>query len=78
MMDGVAFDDFLFRGLPAGAQHDKTRTQTQELMEKAKTTVDDQVAEGRQTPPDEKLAGEMFELVRQAAAELGIEAPPLV
>jgi trimethylamine:corrinoid methyltransferase-like protein len=78
MMDGVPFSDFLFRGLPAGAQHDKNRTQTQELMEKAKTTVDDQVAQGRQTPPDEKLGGELFELVEAAASELGIEAPPLV
>jgi trimethylamine:corrinoid methyltransferase-like protein len=78
MMDGVSFSDFLFRGLPAGAQHDRHHTQTQELMEKAKTTVDDQVAQGRQTPPDEKLANEMHKLVKEAAAELGIEAPPLI
>jgi len=78
MLEGVPFDNFLFRGLPAGAQHDRNRTQTQELMERAEKTVNEQVAEGRQTPPDEQLSGELFAMVKEAAAELGIEAPPLV
>jgi trimethylamine:corrinoid methyltransferase-like protein len=78
MMDGVPFSDFLFRGLSAGAQHRKDHTQTQELLDKAAQTVDEQVAQGRESPPDEKLSGEMYKLVQEAAGELGIEAPPLV
>jgi trimethylamine:corrinoid methyltransferase-like protein len=77
-MDGVPFSDYLFRGLSAGAQHDKGHTQTQELLEKANNTVEEQVAQGLQTAPDEKLADELHKLVKEAAAELGIDAPPLI
>lgn len=77
MKNGVSFSDFLFRGLPAGAQHDKNHTQTEELMKKAAQSVETAMASGRQVKPDVDLGKELHEFVKEAAAELGIEAPPL-
>ena len=77
MRDGVPFSDFLFRGLPAGAQHDRSKTQTDELMEKAADSVRASVEEGAQVEPDRELADELYERVKEAAAELGVDAPPL-
>ena len=78
MNDGVPFGDFLFRGLAAGAQHDGGRTQTDELMAKAEQSVRADTAEGEAVEPDEELATALYEQVEAAAAELGIEPPPLV
>ena len=77
MKDGVPFSDFLFRGLPAGAQHDRSKTQTDELMEKAAESVRASVEEGAQIEPDHELADELYEHVREAASELGVDAPAL-
>ena len=74
--DGVPFSDFLHRGFPGAARHDGSHTQTQELMEKAAGSVKAATARGRETEPDEELGNELYELVREAAAELGVEAPP--
>ena len=78
VQDGVPFSDFLFRGLAAGAQHDKNHTQTDELMEKAAQAVAAARVKGRNTKPDEELGNELYEYVKEAAAELGLEAPPLL
>ena len=78
MKDGVPFGDFLFRGLSAGAQHNGSRTQTDELMAKAAESVRADTAKGEAAEPDEKLAGELYEHVEAAAAELGIELAPMV
>ncbi|MBM4050608.1 MAG: hypothetical protein FJ279_36390, partial [Planctomycetes bacterium] len=77
LKDGVPFSRFLLRGLPGGAQHDKNRTQTDELMEKAAEAVNSAKRKGREMPPDKALGLELYEHVKQAAAELGIEAPSL-
>lgn len=78
MMDGVPFSSYFFKGMPAGAQHDKDHTQTQELMEKAAESVKASIAKGREVELDEALGNELYELVKQAAAELGIDAPAMV
>ena|GEM_PF-1280609 len=77
MKDGIPFSDFYPRGLSAGAQHDKGHTQTDELMEKAETQVRNAIEKGRQSEPDTELGNELYEYVKEAAAELGIEAPAL-
>jgi len=77
MSDGIPFSDFLFRGLPAGAQHDGRKTQTDELMEKAAESVRASTEEGAQVEPDHELADELYGHVKEAAAELGVEAPAL-
>ena len=77
MKDGVPFSSFLYRGLPAGAQHDKHHDQSTELMEKAAQAVETAKTKGRQAEPDVRLAEELYEYVKAAANELGIEAPPL-
>jgi len=77
MRDEVPFSDFLFRGLPAGAQHDRGKTQTDELMEKAGESVRAATETGAQVEPDHELAEELYEHVKEAAAELGVEAPSI-
>ena len=77
MKDGIPFSNFLFRGLPAGAQHDKSRTQTDELMGKAVKLVEDAKTKGRKVEPDVELGNELYGYVKEAASKLGIEAPPL-
>ena len=77
MKEGVPFSGFLFRGLSAGSQHHKEKNQTVELMEKAHESVKSALAKGREMEPDRQLSSELYEIVKQAAAELGIEAPPL-
>jgi len=78
MIEGVPFSGYFFKGLPAGARHDKKHTQTQELMEQAVESVNASIAKGKDIEPDEELGCELYELVKEAAAELGIDAPPMV
>lgn len=77
MKDGIPFSDFLYRGLSAGAQHDAGHTQTDQLMKRAAESVEAAKAKGRKSDPDLELSGELYEMVKEAAAELGLEAPPL-
>ena len=78
MMEGVPFSAYFFKGLSAGAQHDKDYIQTEELMEKTVESVKDSIAKGKEVEPDEELGNELYEFVKEAAAELGTEAPPKV
>jgi len=78
MKEGVPYGRRFFRGLAAGAQHDRNRTQTEELLQMAKDEVRKAKAAGKEFTPDTKLSGELYEHVRVAAKELSIEAPPLV
>ena len=77
MLDGVPFSSFLFRGLTGPMQHEKGNTQTDQLMAKAAKAVKTDREKGRKAGPDAEIANELYELVEQAAGELGIEAPPL-
>jgi hypothetical protein len=77
MQAGVPFSGFLFRGMSSGAQHDKQHTQTDELMEHAAAGVSAARAKGCQAEPDIGLSRELYGFVKEAAAELGVEAPPL-
>ena len=78
MKDGIPYSGFLYRGLSAGSQHDKTRNQTAELMERAAESVRKDTEKGRAAEPDDKLAGELYEIVKEAAAEIGVAAPTLL
>ncbi len=78
MNDGIPFSKFLYRGLVAGAQHDKHHTQTDELMQKAAKEVEAARARGWEVEPDDDLGGELYEFVKEAASDLGIESPPLI
>ncbi|MFH0965550.1 MAG: trimethylamine methyltransferase family protein [Planctomycetota bacterium] len=75
MREHLAASDFFLRGYPAGAEHDKRRTQTQQLMEKAREKSLLSSARGKETPADEELGNELWECVEEAADELGIERP---
>jgi ribosome-binding protein aMBF1 (putative translation factor) len=75
----LAFSDFLYRGgLPAGTHQNKDKNQTDELMAKAAEQVKTAKAEARKLDPDTELVDELYEFVKQAAAELGLDAPTLL
>jgi trimethylamine:corrinoid methyltransferase-like protein len=78
MDEGVPFSPFLYRGLPAGAQHDKHNQQSMELMKKAAEAVKSAKAKGRQQEPDTELGRELYEYVKHAAEELDLEPPALL
>jgi len=77
MKDGIPFSDFLYHGMSAGAQHDARHTQTDQLLKKAAESVEAAKVKGKKSDPDLELSGELYELVKEAAAELDLEAPPL-
>jgi trimethylamine:corrinoid methyltransferase-like protein len=77
MQDGVPFSAFLPHGLPGGACHDKGHTQTSQLLERAAEAVAAARLRGRDAGPDVELGEALYACVREAAAELKIEAPPL-
>ena len=78
MKDAAAFSDFLYRGLPAGARHNKDKHQTDELVGRAAESVRSAKAKGRQVDPDTELADELYEFIEQAAADLGMQPPALL
>lgn len=78
MQDGVPFSDLFLRGLPAAAHHEKGHTQTDELMTGAVESVRAATGIGARVDPDDELAQELYELVKEAAAELGVRVPALL
>ena len=78
MRQHVAFSQFFLRGYPAAADHDKSYTQAQRLMDKAHDNCLQNFKKGRELPPDEQLGRELYECVKEAASELGISAPSMV
>ena len=77
MPDGIPFSAFLPHGWPGGACHDKAHTQTDVLLERAAEAVETARLKGREAGPDTELGDALYACVREAAAELKIEAPPL-
>ncbi|MFP4382472.1 MAG: trimethylamine methyltransferase family protein [Spirochaetia bacterium] len=77
MQEGIPYSSFFFRGLPGTMRHNKNKTQTQELMDKAWESVKKSKQAGREIEPDHELAGELYEVVKEAAGEIGIAAPEL-
>jgi len=77
MQDGIPFSSYLYRGTSAGAQHDKNHTQSDELIERASQAYDNARLKGTEIEPDIDLSSELYEYVKQAAAELKIQAPAL-
>ena len=77
MDKGVPLSGFFFRGLGSGAEHDRDNTQTHRLLEKAAEEVEAAKARGRDMAPDCELGNELYEFVKEAAAEIGVKPPPL-
>ena len=78
MHDNLTFSNFLFKGLSPGAHHNKEFNQTQELMKKAAEKVRNAKKKGREMEPNKELSSELYECVKEAAGELGIECPELI
>ena len=73
----MPFSNLLYRGLPAGSRHDKSNTQTDELMAAAADAVKAARKAGAEMEPDVELGNELYEYVKGAAARLGVDVPPL-
>ena len=56
---------------------DRDTTQTDELTAMAAESVRSAIEKGADAEPDNELADELYEHVREAAAELGVDAPAL-
>jgi len=75
MREHIAASDFFLRGYPAGAEHDKSHTQTQRLMTAARQMSLAAHDRGEETAPDDDLGDELWELVVEAAGEIGADIP---
>jgi trimethylamine:corrinoid methyltransferase-like protein len=78
MRDNVPAGRFFLRGLPAAADHNKNRDQTAELMGNAADAVKNAIKKGSGKGPDPDLGSELYEYVKEAALELGIECPEMI
>ena len=76
MREHVAISDLFYRGYPAAAEHDKDNTQTCKLMKTAREKAVADHEKGTNTDPDDRLGDELWELVIEAAAEIGSGPPP--
>ena len=75
MQDEVAFSNFFYHGLPAGAWHDRSDTQTARLMKQARLKVGESITRGKEMEPDTELSDELCNYVKEAASELKIDPP---
>lgn len=73
----VPVSGYFNRGLPAGARHDRNKNQTTTLMEKANAEKMKAVRRGMDEQPGKELGDELYEYVREAAEEAGLECPEL-
>lgn len=75
MHEHAAGSSFFRRGLPAGAEHDKARSQTVNLMREAREKSLAVHDEGLAAEPDTALSEALWACVEEAAAELGAAVP---
>ena len=75
MREHIAVSDFFFRGFPAGADHDKNHTQTRKLMEQARERSLAACEKGKEIDTDDELGDDLWELVVEAAREIGADVP---
>lgn len=73
--DAVSFSAFFPRGVAAAAGHNPGRTQTAELLERARAATEEAVEAGSRVEPDHELSDELYQVVDEAARELGLDAP---
>ena len=71
----LPFSDYWLRGLPAAAQHEPDRSQTQRLLEQAHEVCVEARKRGEEVETNQELADEAWAVVRDMAAELGVRAP---
>ena len=75
MREHIAASDFFLRGFPAGADHDKNHTQTRKLLDLAREKSLAAYEKGKATDADDDLGDELWELVVEAAREIGADVP---
>ena len=75
MREHIALSDFFLRGMPAGADHDKNNNQTHKLMDHARARALECHSKGADADTDDALGDELWEVVAEAAKEIGAQLP---
>ena len=75
MREHIAMSDFFYRGLPSAAEHDKDNTQARQLLDRAREMSLAAHDKGKETDPDDALGDALWEVVIEAANEIGAEPP---
>lgn len=75
MREHIAASDFFFRGFSAGADHDRKHNQTRKLMELAREKSLAAYNRGKEMDTDDELGDELWEVLEEAAGEIGAEVP---
>ena len=76
MREHISLSDFFYRGCPAAAEHDRDNSQSRKLLARAREASLAAHDKGAETPPDDELGDELWEVVVEAAGEIGAELPP--
>jgi len=77
--DCLPFSGFWLRGLPATAQHEPARSQTQRLLDEAHELCEEARKRGEDVETDRDLAQEAWAIQREMAQELNVPCPePLI
>ncbi len=71
----LPFSNWWLRGLPTAAEHDRDRSQTQRLLDKAHQICVEARQRGEEVETDQELAQEVWGVVEDMAEELGTNAP---
>ncbi len=71
----LPFSNWWLRGLPTGAEHDPNRSQTQQLLDKAHRICVEARQRGEEVETDQDLADQVWDVVKDMAAELDVRAP---
>jgi len=71
----LPFSNWWLRGLPTGAGHDPNRSQTQQLLDKAHRICVEARRRGEEVETDQDLADQVWDVVKDMAAELDVKAP---
>lgn len=76
--ENLPFSKYFLRGLTGTAHHNRECSQTKELLDKAHQTCLEARKKGEKIEPDIELGKKLYEIVKEAAAEAKIKAPPSI
>ncbi len=74
--ENLPFSQYFLRGLTATAHHNKECSQTKELLDKAHQICLEAKKKGEKIEPDIELGKKLYEIVKEAAIEAKVKAPP--
>ena len=75
LREHLSVSGFYLRGYPAAAYHDRSHTQTRQIMDAARDRTLAAHGKGSEAEPDVDLADELWECVREASVDLAVPVP---